>query len=316
MRQLGVATLLALSLLGCGGKSSSSGDDGGSGNSGGSGVGGSGTKPRDCEVNGNTYKNGTSFKTPDGCNSCSCEDGEVSCTLRGCSVASCSYDGETYDVGEEFTTADGSVCVCASNDSIECTVSTGGECSGLGTSYQALLERAKFCDPQAANQCTLLVDSALTCGCPTFVNPNVFSKNAAAELGKQFAANGCEHDVLCGPCPTPARGYCAPNGECADSLDIGQKRACKVGGVIYPSGASGIQDPFSCNLCSCQDGVLACDDASCPKPCPDGTKPGNGCAECGPIDDCLIVEYGCMPACVETCARGACIDGACVEYCG
>lgn len=312
--------MLALGLLGCGGKSSSSGDDGGSGSTAGTSGGGSSTKPRDCELDGTTYKHGTSFKDSDGCNSCSCQDGELACTQLGCPAGSCSYDGHTYAVGEKFSTADGSVCVCASSDSIDCTVSSGDECYGLGVSYQALLERAKTCDPQAAaNECTLLVDSALTCGCATFVNPNAFSKGAVAALQNEFAANGCGGKVQCPPgpsCGMLARGYCASNGQCADLQDFGDQRACKVAGVIYPSGTGGIQDPFSCNQCVCQDGMLACDDAACPKPCPENMKRGKGCAECGPADNCLILEYDCMPACVDTCAQGACVDGVCVSYCG
>jgi hypothetical protein len=276
-----VATLLALSLLGCGGKSSSPGDDGGGNGGGASGggtsVGGSGTKLRDCQVDGITYKSGDSFKAPDGCNTCSCDDGEIGCTLKAC---------------------------------------VGDGCTEVDAEYQGLLERAKFCDPQGVNECTQLVASGLTCGCQTFVNPNAFANNLAAELQEEFAVVGCGQGVLCDPCPSPSRGYCAANGQCADLQDFGEERACKVGGVTYPSGATGIQDPFSCNQCSCQDGVLGCDDAACPKPCPDNTQPGKGCAECGPVDNCLIVEYDCMPACVETCAQGVCVDGACVNYCG
>lgn len=309
--------MLALGLLGCGGKSSSSGDDGGSGSTAGAGSGGSSIKPRDCELDGTTYKHGTSFKDSDGCNSCSCQDGELACTQLGCIAGTCSYDGQTYDVGEKFITTDGSVCVCVSNTAIECTVSSGDECNGLEVSYQALLERARFCTPEAANECTLTVHSSLLCGCPTFVNPNTFAKNVTADLEKEFAVNACGQNVLCGPCPTPpSRGYCAANGLCADLYDFGQARACKVGGATYLSGTGGIQDPFSCNQCICRDGVLVCGAAACPKPCPDNTKPGKSCAECGPVDDCLVLEYGCMPACVDTCAQGACMDGVCVTYCG
>lgn len=269
--------MLVLSLLGCGGKSNSSGDDGGSGNTGGTGAGGSSTKPRSCEVDGQTYESGTSFKAADGCNTCSCNDGEVGCTEIGC----------------------------------------GDACLALGTSYQDLLARAKSCDPQVANECTQLVSGGLMCACPTFVNPKLYSKDAVAAAEMEYVANACGQGVTCGPCPPPPpRGYCAPNGQCADLPDLGGERACKVGGVIYPSGASGIQDPFSCNQCACQNGELACDDAACPKPCPDDTKPGKGCAECGPTDACLIFEYDCMPTCVETCAKGVCSDGVCVNYCG
>jgi hypothetical protein len=38
-----------------------------------------------CEWGGKTYQHGESFPAGDGCNTCYCsDDGEVSCTLRGC----------------------------------------------------------------------------------------------------------------------------------------------------------------------------------------------------------------------------------------
>ena len=87
--------------------------------------------------------------------------------------------------------------------------------------------------------------SGLQCGCQTFVNPNVFSRDAAAAVENEFAANACGEGVACGPCPSPpTQGYCAPNGQCADLQDSGE-RACKVGGVIYPSGSAGIRSVSS-----------------------------------------------------------------------
>lgn len=270
--------MLLLGVASCGGKSSGSDDRGGSGEAGSSTVGGSGTKPRDCQMGSETHKNGESFKAPDGCNTCSCDDGEIACTLIGCNPVD--------------------------------------QCSSLDSSYQALLERAKICDVHDANPCTLLVPSGLTCGCQTFVTPGLFSKGAVAAVTEEFAANGCGQ-VVCGPCPPPPlSGACGANGQCMDAPDLRGERACKVGGAVYPSGSGPIQDPFSCNQCSCQDGELACDNAACPKPCPDNTKPGKGCAQCGPIDNCVVVEIACMPACVDTCAQGTCIDGACVNSCG
>jgi len=291
MRRIGLGLLLVLSAASCGGKSSSSDGDGGNGSAGNpttgkptagnpsagsSSSGGTGAKLGDCIFEGHFYLSGDSFPASDGCNSCSCYDSEISCTQLGCI----------------------------------------SECSSLDSSYQGLLERAKICDPEAPNQCTKLVVGGLTCGCETFVNPALFSSDAAAQVAEQFAANSCG-GVVCGPCPPPApNGYCGPGGQCVDAPELGDERACKVGGIIYPSGAGPIQDPFSCNQCGCDDGVLSCDDAACPKPCPADMKPGQGCAECGPIDNCLILEYACMPACVETCAQGTCVDGACVTYCG
>ena len=37
-----------------------------------------------CEYGGKTYASGDSFPDEDGCNSCSCEDGQIACTLMAC----------------------------------------------------------------------------------------------------------------------------------------------------------------------------------------------------------------------------------------
>ncbi len=37
-----------------------------------------------CEYNGKSYQSGEGFPSADGCNSCSCEDGKVVCTLMAC----------------------------------------------------------------------------------------------------------------------------------------------------------------------------------------------------------------------------------------
>ena len=37
---------------------------------------------------------------------------------------------------------------------------------------------------------------------------------------------------------------------------------------------------------------------------------------CGPVDDCKVVEYGCLPVCTDTCASGSCVEGACRTLCG
>jgi len=269
--------MLLLGAASCGGKSGNSGDQGGSGTAGSPSGGGAGTKPGDCQLDGHTYKDGESFPASDGCNTCHCDEGDIGCTQIACGL--------------------------------------GDQCSSLASSYQALIERAETCDVHAENECTLSVSGGLACGCQTFVSPGRFSNDAAAALAQQFAANGCAPDVACNPCPgPPLRGRCGANGQCM-AQDTASERACKVGGAVYPSGYAPIQDPFSCNQCSCQDGELACDDAGCAKPCPADTAPGKGCDQCGPTDNCEVVEIGCMPACVDTCALGSCVDGACVHTC-
>lgn len=94
-----------------------------------------------------------------------------------------------------------------------------------------------------------------------------------------------------------------------------------MGDRVYPSGADGIDDPHSCNECLCQDGQLICTEIHCPTECPPNAKPSVGCAACGPVDDCEIVEYGCFPVCgtVSDCQStpyGLCLDDVCKNVCG
>jgi hypothetical protein len=92
--------------------------------------------------------------------------------------------------------------------------------------------------------------------------------------------------------------------------------ACKVAGVIYPSGASGIPDPTSCNKCGCEDGQLSCTEIGCPIECPAGTRYGTQCARCGPTDACEVVEHACLPTCTDACVNGFCSNGICRQVCG
>jgi hypothetical protein len=94
--------------------------------------------------------------------------------------------------------------------------------------------------------------------------------------------------------------------------------ACEVGETVYSSGTDGIDDPISCNTCSCFEGELACTDIACPVPCPMGTAFAVSCAQCGPADGCEIVRYSCLPSCDDQadCETASCIDGVCKDLCG
>lgn len=37
-----------------------------------------------CQYDGKKYKNGDSFRSTDGCNTCGCNNGQVACTLMAC----------------------------------------------------------------------------------------------------------------------------------------------------------------------------------------------------------------------------------------
>ncbi|KAL4221993.1 hypothetical protein ACF0H5_018039 [Mactra antiquata] len=72
---------------------------------------------QDCELQGQTYKNGESFTAPDGCNTCFCTNGAAACTLKFClpsvSRATCQYGTATYHNGDSFKSLDGcNTCSC------------------------------------------------------------------------------------------------------------------------------------------------------------------------------------------------------------
>lgn len=95
--------------------------------------------------------------------------------------------------------------------------------------------------------------------------------------------------------------------------------SCKVDGVVYPHGATEVPDAASCNTCRCTNGQLdACTELPCPNSCPRNQDFGTQCAECGPVDECLVVEHGCFEVCDGDgdCRDGACVDGVCVRLCG
>lgn len=231
-------------------------------------------------------------------------------------AASCDYDGKTYPDGASFPSADGcNSCSCEAG-SVACTTrACAPSCSDISTRYGAAVDAAKTCDPAAANPCSKSFVEGLACGCSTFVNAQRQQElDEATALQADYAAFSCQQGVVCGPCRAPLAAHCSSQGRCQDDYD---EPSCKVGGVVYPSGASNIEDPFSCNQCSCSAGSLLCTEIGCPKPCPEGTQPGTSCAECGPTDACLIVEHACLPTCSDACADGRiCVDGMCRNVCG
>ncbi|XP_012939323.1 kielin/chordin-like protein [Aplysia californica] len=71
-----------------------------------------------------TYPNGQSYKSPDGCNTCVCQDGMPICTLMACIKDTTCTDpatGKTYAPGSSFKSSDGcNTCNCF-NGIISCT---------------------------------------------------------------------------------------------------------------------------------------------------------------------------------------------------
>src|SRR5688500_2199544 len=93
----------------CGGSSTGS-DDGSGGSSGQAGSsssqsGSSSGGGKSCNVGGKTYQDGASFPSSDGCNSCSCNDGAVGCTLLACEPAECGDLQAAFDSALEAAKA-------------------------------------------------------------------------------------------------------------------------------------------------------------------------------------------------------------------
>jgi hypothetical protein len=191
-------------------------------------------------------------------------------------------------------------------------------CTTIANDYGVALDEATQCTPDAAvDECTEQVVEGLACSCPSYANPaNASAIARMQQLSDRYLEQSCSSGIVCGACAVPIGGRCSAAGRC-EGVYAGNGRSCKVSGRIYADGEGGIPDPVSCNQCTCEDGQLACTEIGCPTPCPDGTAFGTGCAECGPVDDCLVVEYACFPACTDACENGFCSNGACVTgLCG
>jgi hypothetical protein len=187
----------------------------------------------------------------------------------------------------------------------------------LQDQYVAALKQAQACDPKRTDQCTATVSESLPCGCSTPVNAT--NTQALAELSNlsMQAAAACP-EALCAACEAPpGPPTCSAAGSC--QYAVPPSVACKVAGVVYPSGSSGILRPGDCNTCSCLDGELTgCTKKACTpdSACPAGTVASTQCAQCGPTDACEIVEHACLPTCTDSCASGSCADGICRLRCG
>jgi hypothetical protein len=139
------------------------------------------------------------------------------------------------------------------------------------------------------------------------------------------------HDPDLGACREFTFGGCQGNAnnfetqaECEAACDATPLPtgggSCEVDGTVYPSGASGIDDPQSCNTCSCDQGQLICTEIACPEPCPTDTRYGMTCAQCGLAGGCSITRTGCLPLCDDEtdCAAtpgSACVDDICQLLC-
>ncbi|MEO8906416.1 MAG: hypothetical protein ABI488_27545 [Polyangiaceae bacterium] len=152
--------------------------------SGGNGVGGSGTVGASCAVGDKTYPSGSdSFLGPDGCNRCSCLDGQLACTLRACVPPPPQLCGGIAGIacgkGEYCNYPDGAQCG-AGDQNGECSSTPGG----------------------------CLADFAPVCGCDEKVYGNACS---AAAAGVSVAHTGA-CSAQAGSCSVTVDGVSYPDG--------------------------------------------------------------------------------------------------------
>lgn len=111
--------------------------------------GSSGSAPANCEYNGTSYEAGSSFPSSDGCNTCSCSEGGVACTLRACAPV---------DEPAEATSNTGVSCGARAGD----TCSSSEYCAYEPGEYCGAADAQATCEPRP-EMCTR--DYRPVCGC-------------------------------------------------------------------------------------------------------------------------------------------------------
>ena len=115
-------------------------------------VGVCGAGPSGCKYNGKEYKDGATFPAGDGCNTCTCKNGQALCTKRPCPPPRCQYNGKIYKEGEKFPAKDGcNTCTC-SNRKVSCTEKACPKsCTYNGKTYK---DGASFPSTDGCNSCS------------------------------------------------------------------------------------------------------------------------------------------------------------------
>jgi hypothetical protein len=203
---------------------------------------------------------GTAFPSPDGCNTCWCEDsGLVTCTAMACE---CPLD---------FVCQDGSLpqgpnCECPPPS---CDTSTGEPCGCVTAAGQVIPPGSAFPSPDGCNTCWceengLVVCTEIACECPL---------DFVCQDGSLPQGANCE-------CPPPVCDT-ATGQDCAC---IGPDGRPIAPGESFPA-------PDGCNTCYCDaNGGIACTEMACECPldfvCADGSQPQGANCECPPPPTC------------------------------
>jgi hypothetical protein len=253
---------------------------------------GSGGGPSGCEVDGEPVSNGAAdIAAPDGCNTCSCVNGDLVCTDIACPSTFCTYNGTFYDDGDSFPAIDGcNTCTCVEG-AVSCTeigcVDPGGCTSGADCDMGEMCQFAEGSCGGTGSCVATLVDCDLSyvpvCGCDGVTYGNA--------CGAQSAGANVSY---AGECGTPVT-YCG-GAQCGDN------QFCQ-----YPEGyCVGTVRP-----------VPAGDQAGAPVPVDPGvcTDLPDACGEIySPVCGCDGVTYD-NPCSASAAGMNVATTGACPTVC-
>jgi hypothetical protein len=258
-------------------------DSGGEGGRGGTGASsGTGGEDGSCEVDGEIYPSGTSgIPAPDGCNTCSCEDGALHCTLMACIESRGTIDLylveregwrddappadelERSVAGDPVLTADDIISYDWNNHVMRVSVEVQERWQSAGLVDEGLFVMEPVLFLWFANAEAVL---------PVVLWPPHYSSlppypDFILTAGEGYLQLHLYSSSVDGDERNDGRLYRAL-WETGLLLDPASgENTCAVDGVRYPAGTRNIQDPTSCNRCLCNDhGTLECNLEYCPSP--------------------------------------------------
>ncbi|TNE45800.1 MAG: hypothetical protein EP343_25665 [Deltaproteobacteria bacterium] len=235
-----------------------------------------------CTYNARTYNDGSTFRSKDGCNTCTCSKGNVSCTEKGCQPKTCKYNGAMYNAGEKFPAGDGcNDCSCQSDGTVVCTLAVCG-CHHKGQFHK---EGATFDAGDGCNQCKC-EKGVVSCSAAKCPPPKCGSRGLMACPSGMY----CNQPKHCGATDIP--GTCEPiPGGCTKNIDwvcgcdnksysnscvasragvsVQYKGQCKPDptSCLYNGKTYSHNDSFpatdGCNKCLCDRGVVLCTQRAC-----------------------------------------------------
>ncbi|XP_047453521.1 kielin/chordin-like protein [Mugil cephalus] len=243
-----------------------------------------------CVLDGVEYEDGSRWQ-PDGpCSSCTCVNGETSCTQTRCpsnncqhptkttdsccaSCESCTYNHRIYSNGQRFTTPEQPchVCTCL-RGTVTCERQP---CPTLNcsNSFTPAGECCPKC-PDCSFENRVFVDGE------AFPNPVSVCEECTCDSGRVDCHQAqCPH----ARCNAPVPGTCCQNN-C---------NGCSYAGKEYPNGQEFPHPTDRCRTCSCLNGNVQCLKKRCPPlPCSNpNLLPGDCCPQCpAPPSDCVYEQ--------------------------